>query len=85
MKIANAARNETRRFVAVYGFGDQRRRAGQELTVPRESIEAVMADLADKQEREGKLCVVQIIDLSTLELIEPYQATLARLRRAALI
>ena len=85
MKIANAASNETRRFVAVYVFGDQRRRAAQELTVPRESIEAVMADLADKQEREGKLCFVQIIDLSTLEPIEPYQSTLARLRRAALI
>jgi hypothetical protein len=85
MKIANAASNETRRFVAVYGFGDRRRGAGQELTAPRESIEAVMADLADRQEREGKLSFVQIIDLSTLEPIEPYQATLTRLRRAALI
>jgi hypothetical protein len=85
MKTANAASNQTRRFVAVYGFGDQRRPAEQELTAPRESIEAVMADLADRQEREGKRCFVQIIDLSALEAIEPYQATLARLRRAGLI
>jgi hypothetical protein len=85
MKAADMDSNQTRRYVAVYGFGDQRRHAGQELTEPRESVEAVMADLAAKQEREGKLFLVQIIDLSTLKPIEPYQATLARLRRSALI
>jgi len=85
MKKAIKANDERRRFVAVYGFDDPRRHPMQRLTEPRESIEAVMADLADKQEREGKPCFVQIVDLSTLEPVESYQATLARLRRAALI
>lgn len=85
MKTATAAGNQTRRYVAVYGLGDRRRPAAQELTEPRESVEAVMADLAAKQEREGEIYLVKIIDLSMLEPIEPYQATLARLRRAALI
>ena len=85
MNATNEAGGKTRRFVGVYGFGDQSRHGRQELTEPRESVEAVMADLADKQEREGKLCFVQIVDLSSLEPIESYQAALERLRRAALI
>jgi hypothetical protein len=84
MKSTIAAGNGARRFVAVYGFDDPRRLT-QKLTEPRESVEAIMADLADKQEREGKPCLVRIVDLSLLEPVESCQATLERLRRAGLI
>jgi hypothetical protein len=85
MKKAITMEDRNCRFVGVYGLRDPQRHLTQELTQARPSIEAVMADLADKQEREGKLCFVQIVDLSLLEPVEPYQTTLARLRRAALI
>ncbi len=85
MKKVITEKTKSRRFVAVYGFEDPRRRPTRELSEPRESVEAVMADLADKQEREGRLCLVQIVDLSVSEPVEPHQATLARLRRSALL
>ncbi len=83
-KMLSADKNESR-FAAVYGFGEDQLRLNQKLTPTRGSVEAVMADLAERQTREGLLRFVQIIDLSMLEPVEPYQATLARLRAAALI
>jgi hypothetical protein len=82
MKKLTTSDNESRRFVAVYGVLDPRNSVTQELTQPRASIEAVIADVADRQDREGKICFVQIVDLARLKPVEPYQTTLARLRRA---
>lgn len=68
------------RFVGIYGFGKDQFQLDQKLTPARASIQAVVADLAERQVREGALRFVQIIDLSMLEPVEPYRATLARLR-----
>jgi hypothetical protein len=84
MKSITTSDYESRRFVAVYGFLDPGNSVTQELTEPRTSIEAVIADVANRQEREGKICFVQIVDLANLKPVEPYQTTLARLRRAVL-
>lgn len=83
-KMLSADKNKSR-FAAVYGLGEDQFRLNQKLTPTRNSVEAVMADLAKRQTREGPLHFVQIIDLSMLEPVEPYQATLAQLRAAALI
>jgi hypothetical protein len=85
MKNITKFDDESRRFVSVYGFLDPENSVTQELTQPRASIEAVIADVADRQEREGKICFVQIVDLARLRPVESYQTTLARLRRAVLI
>jgi hypothetical protein len=76
--------NESRRFAAVYSVRDPGDSMTQALTQPRESIDSVIADVANRQEREGKICFVQIVDLANLKPVEPYQTTIARLRGAAL-
>jgi hypothetical protein len=85
MKKVTTSDNESRRFVGVYSFLDPGNSVTQELTQPRASIEAVIANVVDEQKREGKICFAQIVDLANLKPVEPYQATLARLRRATLI
>jgi hypothetical protein len=72
------------RFVGIYGFGKDQFLLNQKLTPARASVQAVVADLAERQAQEGALRFVQIIDLSVLEPVEPYQATLARLRAPSL-
>ena len=68
------------RFFGIYGFGKDQFQLNQKLTPARASVQAVVADLAQRQAEEGALRFVQIIDLSMLEPVEPYQATLRRLR-----
>jgi len=75
-----AADQNGSRFVGVYGFGKDQFLLNQKLTPARATVQAVVADLAERQTQEGTLRFVQIIDLSMLEPVEPYQATLARLR-----
>jgi hypothetical protein len=75
-----AADQNGSRFVGIYGFGKDQLLLNQKLTPARASVQAVVADLAERQAEEGALRFVQIIDLSMLEPVEPYQATLARLR-----
>lgn len=75
-----AADQDGPRFVGIYGSGKDPFQLDQQLTPARASVQAVVADLAERQTREGALRFVQIIDLSMLEPVEPYQATLARLR-----
>jgi hypothetical protein len=82
MKNTTTSNNESRRFLAFYGFLDPGNSVTQELTEPRASIEAVISDVADRQEGEGKICFVQIVDLANLKPVEPCQTTLARLHRA---
>src|SRR5271168_1714234 len=72
------------RFVGIYGFGKDQFLLNQKLTPARGSVQAVVADLAERQAQEGALRFVQIIDLSMLEPVEPYQETLARLHAASL-
>ena len=83
MMKSNTADGYGSRFVAAYGFADAQFPLNQKLTPAHDTVEAVMADLARRQTREGSFCFAQIIDLSVLEPVEPYQATLARLRDAA--
>ena len=75
MKTTTTSDNESSRFVAVYGFLDLRNSVTQELTQPRASIEAVIADVAGRQDREGKISFVQIVDLANLKPVEPYQTS----------
>lgn len=79
-----AAEENGPRFVGIYGFGEDQFLLNQKLTPARASVQAVVADLVEKQAQEGALRFVQIIDLSMLEPVEPYQATLARLRDRSL-
>jgi hypothetical protein len=83
-KVLSADKSGSR-FVGVYGSGEDQIPLNQKLTPARGSIGAVIADLAERQMREGMLGFVQIIDLAMLEPVEPYQVTLTRLRDAALI
>jgi hypothetical protein len=83
-KVLSADRYGSR-FAAVYGSSKDQFRMNQKITPARASVEAIIADLAERQKLEGKLHFAQIIDLSMLAPVEPYQATLARLRAAALI
>jgi hypothetical protein len=82
-KMLAADRNGPR-FVGIYGFAKDQSQLDQKLTPARASVQAVVADLAQRQAEEGALRFVQIIDLSMLEPVEPYQATLARLRTTAM-
>jgi hypothetical protein len=82
MKNITTSNNESHRFIALYGFLDLENLLIQELTEPRASIEAVIFDVADRQEREETICFVQIVDLANLRPVEHCQTTLARLRRA---
>lgn len=84
MKKMLPADTDGSRFVGLYGISEDQGDLIQKLTPPRDSIDAVMADLADKQRHEGKLEFVQIVDLSMLQPVEPYQTTLARLHSTAL-
>ncbi len=84
MTKMHAADQNDPRFVGIYGSGRDQFLLNQKLTPARASVQAVMADLAEKQTREGALGFVQIIDLSVLAPVEPYQATLARLRATSL-
>lgn len=80
MKIMHAAEIERSRFVGLYGLAGGSNQLTQKVTPARASIAAVMADFAVKQREEGRLGFAQILDLSMLEPVEPYQATLAKLR-----
>ena len=73
---------EGARFVGLYGVGEDYAELIQKLTPARDSIAAVMADLSRRQKHEGGLGFAQILDLSVLEPVEPYQVTLARLNLA---
>ena len=83
MTKMHSADEKSIRFVGVYGSGKDQFLLNQKLTPARASVQAVVADLAERQAREGALRFVQIIDLSMLEPVEPYQATLARLSAAS--
>jgi hypothetical protein len=84
MTKMHAADQNGPRFVGIYGFGKDQFLINQKLTPARPSVQAVVADLVERQAQEGALRFVQIIDLSMLEPVEPYQATLARLRATSL-
>jgi hypothetical protein len=72
-----------RHFCGVYQLSGASDGLEQEFTVVRGSVEHVVADLAMVQRRRHSLQAAQIIDLETLEPIEPVAATMARLRAAA--
>ena len=72
-----------RHFCGVYRLNDANNGLEQEFTPVRGSIEHVVADLASAQRQRRALEAAQIIDLETLEPIEPATATLARLRPEA--
>jgi len=81
--MKNIARsNNGSRFVAFYGFLDPDESVTQELTVPRASIEAVISDIADIEQRDVKICFVQIVDLVNLRPVENSQTNSAWFRRA---
>jgi hypothetical protein len=75
-----SANQDGPRFVGIYSFGKDQFQLDQRLTPARASVQAVVADLAERQMQEGALRFVQIIDLSVLEPVEPYRTTMARLR-----
>jgi hypothetical protein len=70
-------------FCGIYVVGSDRSGPAQEFTPVREKVEDVIADLADAHRRIAGLQSAQIIDLETLEPIEPVSATMARLESAA--
>ena len=79
MKNVTASNAGSHRFTAFYGFLDPDNSVTQELTEPRASIEAVISDVADRLEREEKICFVQIVDVANLKPVEHCQTTLAGL------
>ena len=83
MKTMQAAESDRSRFVGLYGLAGSADQLTQKVTPARASIADVMADFAEKQRREGRLGFAQILDLSMLEPVEPYQTTLARLHGSA--
>jgi hypothetical protein len=70
-------------FCGVYRLNGGGDGLAQEFTPVRGSVEHVVADLASAQEARRSLLAAQIIDLETLEPIEPVATTMARLRRDA--
>jgi hypothetical protein len=55
----------------------------QQLTPVRPSVEDVAADLQRARGQAGRFDRARIIDLRTLRAVEPWPATMARLRRPA--
>jgi hypothetical protein len=72
-----------RHFCGVYRLSGGSDGLEQEFTPVRISVEHVVADLALTQCLRQALQAAQIIDLETLEPIEPAAATMARLRARA--
>ena len=55
----------------------------QQLTPVRQSVADVAADLRTARDQAGRFDRARIIDLQTLRAVEPWPATMARLRRRA--
>ena len=69
-------------YCAVYSLVDGSAEPCRALTPVRASIEAVLADLLRLRRGHSSFRHALVIDLSTLEPIEPMEMTLARLGRA---
>jgi hypothetical protein len=69
-------------YCAVYSLVDGTAEPCRALTPVRGSIEAVLADLLRLRRGRPGFRHALVIDLSTLEPIEPMEVTLARLGRA---
>ena len=69
-------------YCAVYSLVDSAAEPCRALTPVRGSIEAVLADLLRLRRGRSGFRHALVIDLATLEPIEPMETTLARLGRA---
>ena len=67
------------RFCAAYSTGSALDALSHELTPLRNTTQEVVADLLELRRLKRVIHFAQIIDMATLEPIEPPSATLARL------
>ena len=68
-------------YCGAYRLRDGRGGSIQQVTPVRPSVEDVAADLLAVRERAARFERARIIDLRTLRAVEPWPATMARLRR----